>query len=88
MLAKDPDNLAALTALVIFIYRFQPAPATADEAREQLADSVEVYLDGVMLRQILADDERSDGGDRRGRTERPMRGCKLRRRQPLRTKPI
>jgi tetratricopeptide (TPR) repeat protein len=62
MLAKDPDNLAALTALVIFIYRFQPAPATADmatadQAASSLLTNADKYFASDKKPQGVTDDQ-------------------------------
>ena len=61
MLAKDPDNLAALTALVIFIYRFQPPStadmATADQAATSLLTNGEKYFANDKKPQGVTDDQ-------------------------------
>lgn len=61
MLAKDPDNLAALTALVIFIYRFTPPSvpdmATADQAATSLLSNADKYFATDKKPQGVTDDQ-------------------------------
>lgn len=61
MLAKDPDNLAALTALVIFIYRFTPPSvadmATADQAATSLLTNADKYFASDKKPQGVTDDQ-------------------------------
>ena len=61
MLSKDPDNLAALTALTIFIYQFQPPSvadmATADQASTSLLASADKYFASDKKPQGVTDDQ-------------------------------
>lgn len=61
MLASDPDNLAALTALVIFIYQFQPPSvadmATADQAATSLLANADKYFAPDKKPQGVTDDQ-------------------------------
>ena len=61
MLSKDPDNLAALTALVIFIYQFQPPSvadmATADQAATSLLTNADKYFAPDKKPQGVTDDQ-------------------------------
>ena len=60
-LSKDPDNLAALTALVIFIYQFQPPSAsdmaTADQAATSLLTNGDKYFASDKKPQGVTDDQ-------------------------------
>lgn len=62
MLAKDPDNLQALTALVIFVYQFNPPASaadlgTADQAATTLLANADKYFGSDKKPQGVTDDQ-------------------------------